>query len=116
MYCINCGKELEDKSLICPNCGTNLNQYYYNSAQQATNKTNNETNALAIVGFVLSFFFAVAGLICSIIGYKEAPKYREGYKGFALAGIIISVIELVMTVVLVIFGALWFYMNLFVFM
>lgn len=54
---------------------------------------------LAIVGFVLSFFISLAGLIVSAIALK---KYNEtGYtdgKGFATAGLIISIISMVISV------------------
>lgn len=47
------------------------------------------TNSFAIVGFVLSFFSAVLGLIFSIIGLAKYNDYKSG-KGLSIAGIIIS--------------------------
>ena len=53
------------------------------------------SNGIAIVGFVFSFLFALVGLICSIIGFKNATKDGAPHKGLALAGIIISAINMV---------------------
>lgn len=65
-----------------------------------------QSNTIAIVGFVLSFFVAIAGLICSIIGYKNAKNiYGGANQGLALAGIIISAISMgivLLTLILVI--------------
>lgn len=84
MYCRYCGKEISEDSVTCIHCGANV--------KPAVTKT--ETNTLAIVGFVLSFFVALAGLICSIIGYRNAKQNDADGKGLALAGIIISGIQL----------------------
>ena len=57
------------------------------------------TSGMAIAGFVLSFFCSLLGLIFSIIGYNECK--RSGGQvtgdGLALAGIIISIVGMVMT-------------------
>lgn len=61
------------------------------------------TNVLAIVGFILSFFFALPGLICSILGYKKADsEYGGNCKSLALAGIILSALSIGLTVIIVI--------------
>lgn len=51
-------------------------------------------NTLALVGFILSFFISVVGLILSIIGLIQingANGMQKG-KGLAIAGIIIGAI------------------------
>ena len=82
MYCRNCGKEINENASVCIGCGVPLKP------------VQKESNTLAIVGFVLSFFVSVAGLICSIIGYRKAVSENLDNKGLALAGIIISAINL----------------------
>ena len=66
---------------------------------------NKQSNTIAIVGFILSFFISIAGLICSIIGLKKSKELNNG-KGFSIAGIIISSIEilfgLVVTILLIV--------------
>ena len=92
MYCANCGKEIDDRAVICPYCGV------------ATGKTANanastENNTMAIVGFVFSFFIPFIGLICSIIGLKKSTDLNGKGKGLAIAGLIISIISIAITLI-----------------
>ncbi|MDE6189198.1 MAG: zinc ribbon domain-containing protein [Clostridia bacterium] len=86
MYCPNCGKVVDDKAVVCPYCGvaTGKNQV-----------SETASNTLATVGFILSFFFTVVGLICSILGYKKSAELNGKGKGLAVAGIIISLLSIV---------------------
>ncbi|ATU20161.1 hypothetical protein BcFMB_03585 [Bifidobacterium choerinum] len=59
-------------------------------------------NAMSIAGFVCSFFFSLIGLILSIIGYSQTKKTGERGGDFALAGIIISAVSLVMSILAII--------------
>lgn len=47
-------------------------------------------NGVAVAGFILSFFIALAGLICSIIGLKQTKERGEKGRGLAIAGITLS--------------------------
>ncbi len=51
---------------------------------------------LVIAGFILAFFCPLVGLILSAIGMGEAKKRQQG-KGLALAGIIISALNLLVS-------------------
>lgn len=94
MFCKNCGKEFDNNAAICPYCGVVTNK------EQLTPKQ--ETNVLAIVGFILSFFIAIAGLICSIMGKKKAQELNGSGHGFAIAGIVISIVSMAITVIYII--------------
>lgn len=59
-------------------------------------------NGFAVAGFVLSFFSGLLGLIFSIIGVNNASKYDDKGKGLAIAGIIISCIDLIIELILII--------------
>lgn len=95
MYCRNCGAEIDDEAAICIHCGVATNNH----------KTERrESNPLALVGFILSFFVQIAGLICSIIAYrrcKENPNL-EG-KSMSLAGILISAISIGLALLIAVF-------------
>ena len=95
MFCKNCGKEINDNAVICPNCGVQVQE-----VNQPDVNVQQSNNTIAIVGFVLSFLVALAGLICSIIGYKNAVKENAPYKGLALAGIIISAVSMILSFIL----------------
>ena len=90
MYCKNCGTEINDNAVICPHCGVATDNYAKSTA------VSEQKNTLALVGFILSFFVALAGLIVSIIAYKNAkkPEFNGDGKNFALAGIIISAVSM----------------------
>ena len=91
MYCKNCGSNLDDRAVVCPHCGVPT------GVQLSEQK--NEPNNIATIGFILSFFVAIAGLICSIIGYRNASQYGGNGKGFALAGIIISSVSIALSII-----------------
>ncbi|MDE6001119.1 MAG: zinc ribbon domain-containing protein [Clostridia bacterium] len=88
MFCKNCGKEINDNAVVCPHCGVQV------ASVQTTSNASNESNTMAIIGFVFAFLMPLVGLICSIIGYKRAKNEGMNNKGLALAGIIISAIAI----------------------
>ena len=94
MFCKNCGQEVDGNAVVCPHCGVQVGKI-----ETPANNTNTDGNTIAIVGFVFSFLIALVGLICSIMGYKNA-KQGAPYKGLALAGIIISVAEMALSFLL----------------
>lgn len=87
MYCRNCGKVIDDKAIVCPYCGVQVRNL---RVQQ------NTTNTLAIIGFIFSFFIPIVGLICSILGRKNAADYGGNGHGLATAGMIISIVWIVL--------------------
>lgn len=91
MYCRNCGNVIDDNAVICPKCGVATGV----SMQQQ------RTNTLAIVGFAMSFIVALVGLICSIIARRQIKESGEKGMGLATAGLIISIVEIVLYVFLV---------------
>lgn len=84
MFCKNCGKEVDDRAVVCPHCGVQVGQVNSNIPVAKS------MCDLAIVGFILSFFIAIAGLVVSIIARKKCREENLDGEGFALAGIIIS--------------------------
>lgn len=101
MYCKNCGSQIDDNAVVCPHCGVAT------SRMRVSDDYSDRSNTIAIVGFVLSFFISLAGLVCSIIGYKAAKNEGKDHGGLALAGIIISAISIGLCVLLfiIIFAA-----------
>jgi len=119
MYCKYCGHELKDNEKVCGNCGkradeTDLSKYVYTTNSYATAGLVISLIAL-IGGLILNIYvkikvknlgtviffcalivlFAVIGLICSCVGRKRVRQ--NGYGGRACAGMVISIIAIVMT-------------------
>ena len=121
MYCPHCGKEIEEGATFCPNCGKQLgkaqqpdqldevDEFFKVSppaqstpAPAPTTQTP-ERNFLSLVGFILSFVIPLAGLICSSIAFSQAKKRQDAWKNFALAGIIIGAVSVVLGIIVDIF-------------
>ena len=85
-YCSNCGKELDDKAVVCPACGVQVAPF-----TQSEPKPYETLAGITIVGFVLSFIFPIVGLIVSIIAHGNAKITMDQRNlSFSRAGIIIS--------------------------
>ncbi len=67
-----------------------------------TRPLQSQTNTLAIVAFVLSFFISIGGLICGIIAKRQIAQTGEGGGGLATAAIVLSSIFMVLQVVWII--------------
>ena len=103
-YCTHCGAEISEYAAICTKCGCAVD----GASNPYMNSSSNDWNALAIAGFVLSFFSTLIGLILSIIAYKQIKESGERGKGLAVAGIVIS--SVVMAIVLLLVVILVLYM------
>ena len=118
IYCTKCGKELNDGTKFCNDCGQAVNanvqnqqtvqqypqQIIITQAEQKTNGVGTAGFVLAIIGIFLSWIPIVGwilwglGLLLSFIGLFFKPR------GLAVAGFIISIIDLI--ILLVVVGAI----------
>lgn len=100
-FCSKCGRELSEKDVFCPGCGEKVQSALKKMDEKTTSSSNSSSkssNGMAIAGFVISLVSAVLccgifnsiGLIFSIVGLVQAKKYNGNGKGFAIAGIVIS--------------------------
>lgn len=117
MFCKNCGSEISDEAVVCPNCGVPTEKLN-SAATEAQPVEKKKTNVFAIIGFVLSlvagvFAFVqvivywiaiVAALVLSILGIVWATKKNANLKGLAIAGVVLSAIDIVMWVILLVVG------------
>ena len=115
MYCKHCGHEVNEKAIICPNCGIATDNY------KAVSKPTEQpkTNGFAIAGMICAIFGVIGGdyLIClpslvgiilSIVGMVKVKEYKSGY-GCALSGIIIGAVSFfIWSIVWGFIGSLWF--------
>ena len=108
MFCYKCGKEINDGSVFCPECGANQNQnagantnqaqyQYQASSQNQIQKV--PYNAMAVVGLVISCIslilnfwglVGIAGTVVSVVGLLQCQKNNENGKALAIIGIAIG--------------------------
>lgn len=96
-YCRNCGNKLKDDYKACPKCGTFIV------------KNNNNNNYFSISGFIISIvssllccgIFNLVSLSLCIAGLVTSNTYKNG-KGYAIAGIIISILPMIMILIIII--------------
>ena len=111
-FCTNCGKELKDTDKACASCGTPVDGEAPVATQTVAVAPVKKSNGFALAGFIVSLVstllccgsFNVISLILSIVGAVKAKDYDGNGKGFAIAGIIISAIGLVILILFTVFG------------
>ena len=105
MYCSNCGNEVSDQAVVCTHCGCLI----AGRSMQSRQEQKKSVDTLSIVGFILSFFVSIAGLIVSIMAFNRIKGQGDSTsENFAKAGIIISSVSLGLTFLTVIyFFAMW---------
>jgi len=118
MFCKKCGQEINDNAVICPHCGVATDNYMKPANPSSTNG-GQKLNGLALAGMICAivgiiggdYLFcipSIVGLILSIVGMVKVKELKSGY-GFALAGIIVGAIGLLIWLLVWIFlGTLWF--------
>lgn len=77
MYCMHCGKKIDENLLICPHCGTAQNQ--------VTKKDYG-----GISWGILGYFVPMAGIILFFIWKNEKPKTAKALLIGAIIGFIVS--------------------------
>lgn len=85
MFCVKCGKQVEDEALFCPNCGTVVQSVKMEDSVSSNQKNNemshqnkkgmNKKRIAVIVGSILVVCLCIA--IFSLIGGSKEPEIKE---------------------------------------
>lgn len=104
MFCKKCGTKFEEGKNVCANCGyvdeeikVVENDEFFDKSNIESEEKKSQTqlvNVNAIIGFCLSFSFAILGLIFSVLGMKWANLNNGVGKKFAVAGLVLSIVFL----------------------
>lgn len=122
--CGKCGMMMTDDCAFCPSCGSSMdtttktsgNEVNYSSVQvpqymvvQAPQKPTNGVGLAGMIIGILSYLFCwvpvldlilgVVGIILSGVGLHRKERYR--LNGFAIAGLVLSIIALVFSAIYV---------------
>jgi uncharacterized membrane protein len=95
-FCKNCGNEIDDAAVFCSNCGktNDNNMYKKNSGGKAITSL-----VLGIIG-VFAWLIPLIGFPVTIVGLVLGIKgINAEYKGMAIAGIVLNIIFLVITII-----------------
>ena len=102
-YCHNCGKPLAPDAAVCLNCGVANKQ-----APAPDAKSKLVAGLLAILSIVLGCctgwigaLFGIGGIICAVFANKQ------GKTGLAKAGLICSIIGIVLGIIITILAAVF---------
>ena len=79
-YCSQCGKELVDEAVVCPNCGCAVQA----PLNQQEDKPSTGLN-------ILAFLFPLVGLILFLCFQKTTPVRAKAIGKWALIGFIVGV-------------------------
>ena len=85
MYCKNCGKEIDDKAYVCPNCGVKVEHTNDPSVADA------DSGSKAGWG-ILSFLIPLVGLILFLMWKNERPQTAKVCGICALVSFIASIV------------------------
>jgi hypothetical protein len=96
-YCSQCGKELVDEAVVCPNCGCAVQA----PVSQQEDKPSAGLN-------ILAFLFPVIGLILFLCFQNTTPVRAKAIGKWALDGFVVGVALSIMVGILgVILGAMY---------
>jgi len=112
MYCEKCGVLLDENN-VCPNCNTQTLETESDKLETANDSekaTAKKYSGKSITGFVLSLVgilvaaipCGIIGLVFSALGMKDAEINEYKGKGLAISGLIISIIDIVLGLIIVI--------------
>lgn len=84
-YCSNCGKEIDDKAYVCPNCGVKV---------VSEERIKDKSNVFAGLSY-LGILMPLLGWIFGGIGLSKASKLNGKGSGLAIGGIIVSTVSFI---------------------
>lgn len=82
MYCNNCGREIDDKANVCPNCGVK---------PEKRNVIVEDEHSSTVGWGVLSFFIPIVGLILYLLWQDSRPRAAKTSGKCALISVIVRV-------------------------
>ena len=112
MFCKQCGKPIDEGQEFCEEC-KGIATSTYTQAQVNQNVGMKKQNSMALLSFIISLVgLLIAGLPCGIVAIitgivgltKFNPETEKG-KGFAIAGLIIGIIDAVLIIISIIIQA-----------
>ena len=103
MFCLKCGKEIDNNATICPYCGSATENTVVNTGNYEANTSQPSSNALGIVAIVMSAIGIGLALLIALLGYifggaglamAIVEKNKKGFTKQVATGMILSIVAL----------------------
>ena len=113
MYCSNCGKEIDNEAVVCPNCGvlTEKGKDVNNGSCQQKQKL--EFWLLSIIlsgcGFITVWFVTIIGLLLSISGLVLGVlslRNEKSKKNIAIISVVLAGVTMLIVIAVFIWSIL----------
>ena len=96
-FCPNCGTNVNEYAIVCVKCGCPLTGQPANlyQPQNVTIPTNGKAIAAFVLGLISIIglsFVGIVGIVLAIMARKEINQRGDEGSGFAIAGLIMSII------------------------
>lgn len=69
MYCLKCGKEIEDLAMSCPYCGSPTENAPVPANFASDNEDKKSADNLANIGFIVGVVGAIVAWVFALLGY-----------------------------------------------
>ncbi len=103
-FCNNCGQELGEGQVVCPNCGASVANNGATSVADSKAKTGFILGLVSIIAWLIPLFgypVTICGIVWSVRGLPSQQNH-----GKAIAGLVLSIVFLILTLFNSILGAL----------
>ena len=103
MFCLKCGKEIDDSAMSCPYCncptenaGTSVNSDIIDPSAQSADNFGLTSIVLGAIGIAMAWLIAIIGWICGGAGLAVAlvGRNKNPFSQKAKTGVILSAVAL----------------------
>ena len=116
MFCLKCGKEIENGATMCPYCNS-ATENAVDASSFASNTTQPSTSGLGVAAIVTGALGIVMGILIALLGYvfggaglamSIIERSKNGFSKQAVAGTVVSIVALVVSLLNSILGIMMY--------
>ncbi|MBQ7236802.1 MAG: zinc ribbon domain-containing protein [Clostridia bacterium] len=92
MFCTNCGKEIDEKAVVCIHCGVAVKKEQPDSVEHSQSKTG--------IGVLMGILLGLIGLLIGVLMYPANTIARKTFiKGWGITFAICAVLTIVLYII-----------------
>lgn len=96
MYCKNCGNQLAEEAIVCPDCGVATDNFY-----KFRGKNTNQVDEPSGLLNVIAFFFPLFGILIYAVYENTQPKRAKSVIKSALFGFVFAILLTLLYIILI---------------